>query len=424
MSLYSEPAEMAVLGALMIDPSQTRPVLAMLEPRHFAKQHHQVIFEAVQALAHEGVSVDIVTTRKQLTTMGKLDDIGGVAYLAQLMNDVPATTTAPDYAKLVRDTWVKREFKARCEAGVKTAERNESTPDQLIAMAGELGEGLARASSATFDLYDEVSADMAGEAEPMYGSSTGLKRLDSLTEDTVIGGGFAKGEMSIIAGPTGQGKTMLALNVLCEDIERERRSAFVSFEMTRKQIVERVMRMLCGYSTYERASNAGRADAFQAAFAKCAKASVLIYDSSVMERRPTVDDVVHWLEGHEREQHLDKVYLDYVQKLRLPNRGRKALWEEHADIAEMFRALTKRYGWATVPVSQVNVVDGKVQLRGSMEWPEAAGFIVAVMPPDTKKGQDRNERNLLVEKNRNGSTGGVMTVRINTQTLRMTEVGA
>jgi replicative DNA helicase len=81
-----------------------------LRPEDYYRDRHRVIYTAMLDLADRGEPVDLVTVTNKLSSMGKLDDVGGASYLAELPNFVPTSAHAGSYAEIVRDKAVQRSF--------------------------------------------------------------------------------------------------------------------------------------------------------------------------------------------------------------------------------------------------------------------------------------------------------------------------
>ena len=107
---YNEEAEAATLGALLLNFSNDLldEVLPHVKPEDFFKGAHQLIFNAVLRLHDRGEGVDILTTDKELTNTGDIDKVGGAAYIASLTSRVPTTANVAWYAKIVKETSLRR----------------------------------------------------------------------------------------------------------------------------------------------------------------------------------------------------------------------------------------------------------------------------------------------------------------------------
>ena len=106
---YDITAEQAVLGSCLIDYSVAQKVSLLIKPSDFYREEHSIIFSAVQTLVKEETPVDIISVKNQLTK-DQLKNIGGVTYLAHLADSVPNSANGPYYAKIVKDSSVRRQI--------------------------------------------------------------------------------------------------------------------------------------------------------------------------------------------------------------------------------------------------------------------------------------------------------------------------
>src|SRR3989304_826466 len=111
-SLYVPPhnldAERSVLGALLIDKDSIVKVVEFLRPRHFYKDSHQNIFQAIFDLYEKRDPADLVTVPSVLKERNLLDKCGGVSYLTDLVNSVPTAANIETYARIIKDAALKR----------------------------------------------------------------------------------------------------------------------------------------------------------------------------------------------------------------------------------------------------------------------------------------------------------------------------
>ncbi|HYQ91474.1 MAG TPA: DnaB-like helicase N-terminal domain-containing protein, partial [Candidatus Competibacteraceae bacterium] len=112
VSPYSIEAEQSVLGGLMLDNSAWCAVAKMLSPQDFYRKDHRLIFAAMQSLARQGSPLDLVTLAEALEKQGKLDEIGGFAYLGVLARDTPSAANVKAYAMIVFERSLDRQRQA------------------------------------------------------------------------------------------------------------------------------------------------------------------------------------------------------------------------------------------------------------------------------------------------------------------------
>lgn len=209
-------AERAVLSAVLLDASALARAAELLRPENFFSEPHRRIFEAALALLQKPAPVDIVSVAGWLRDTGRLQQVGGAAYLADLSGEVPAIAHADHYAKRVLDKWRLRQFITTCqrfaaEGYGDTGDIDEflsNAENDLICAAGcpiadeekTLGRCAAEAYQGIVDFYHRP--------EQATILATGLTKLDAL-----LGGGLKPGKLSIVAANPGMGKSVLVQTV-------------------------------------------------------------------------------------------------------------------------------------------------------------------------------------------------------------------
>lgn len=208
---HSLEAERAILGAALQWPDAIATATALIKPEDFYRDAHRRIFQAMLTLR----ATDPVTVKDALIKSGELDEIGGPAYLAGLMDGVPRSSNVEHYAVIVREMAILRGTIFACNkasaAAYDGAEPSGTVVDRafadLLALSSKAsGVGLQPVSSligATLHQLEELSnPDSAA-----WGHRSGLQSLDRKLR------GLRPGKMIVIAGRPGDGKTSLALNL-------------------------------------------------------------------------------------------------------------------------------------------------------------------------------------------------------------------
>lgn len=237
-------AERDLLGAIMISPRVLDNIIGVVRPDDFYKPAHGHIYTAIVELAGAGEPVDTRTVTETLTRTKLLDAVGGAATLGQMMADVPSTTSAGRYARIVRDLASHR---------------------QLIAVAGEIAEmgynpagnfgtALDRAEQLLYEIGDKTSLD--GNAEKLadvltawveavdrrqqegpQGTPTGLIELDAL-----LGGGLRPGQLYTVAARPAMGKSLFGVQVSHHAAHfHDVPSLLVSAEMPTEELLDRLV---------------------------------------------------------------------------------------------------------------------------------------------------------------------------------------
>ncbi|MCB5944825.1 replicative DNA helicase [Acidocella sp. KAb 2-4] len=211
-------AEQALLGALLANNKAYERVSEFLAPEHFADPVHARIYTAIQRRCEAGQIADPVTLRAEFEHSGMLDEVGGTAYLAQLLSAMVGIINAGDYGRVIRDAWLRRQLIDIGETVVNRAFGAEPELDgagQIEAAEQTLfnlaTQGGAERSGISFRQALTEAIDLASKAFQNQGSVSGLDTgLRDLNKRT---GGLHKSDLVILAGRPGMGKTALVTKI-------------------------------------------------------------------------------------------------------------------------------------------------------------------------------------------------------------------
>jgi replicative DNA helicase len=253
-------AEQALLGALLANNKAYERVSEFLAPEHFADAVHGRIFEAIARRIEAGQLADPVTLRSTFEHSGLLDEVGGPAYLAQLLSAMVGIINAGDYGRTIYDAWIRRQLIDLGEVTVNRAFGAEPELDgssQIEAAEQALFDlatrGGAEGSAMSFETALTMAIDTAAKAferdGKVSGLTTGLTDLDNKT------GGLHPSDLLILAGRPGMGKTALATKIAygaaqallnearVDNANAEAKQAVVIFslEMSAEQLATRLL---------------------------------------------------------------------------------------------------------------------------------------------------------------------------------------
>jgi replicative DNA helicase len=210
---HSEEAERAVLGGLLLEPQRLAQVRTRLEPGDWYVERHRLLYQAFLDIAEAGATPDLITLQAHLDQAGSLDAIGGVGYLATLDLDLPDVGRLAEYADIVKDRSVRRDFIAQAQSAIREAlatarpvgellADHRAAADQLLGRAAHVRWEGARA---VLDRLLETLEE--GGQATLQGLTSGYPGWDRL------GPGFLRGGLYVVAGRPGMGKTSLALDL-------------------------------------------------------------------------------------------------------------------------------------------------------------------------------------------------------------------
>ncbi len=253
-------AEQALLGALLANNKAYERVSDFLLPEHFADPIHGRIFQAIARRVDQGQLADAITLKAEFEHSAVLDEVGGTAYLAQLLSAMVGIINAGEYGRAVHDAWMRRELIEIGETLVNNAFGAEPELDgknQLEAAEQSLfnlgANGVAEGGFVTFEraLTDALVTAERAFHQPggVTGLTTGLRDLDKKT------GGMHPSDLIILGGRPGMGKSALATKIaysaakaqlmaaraLGPDVAPKAAVALFSLEMSSEQLATRLL---------------------------------------------------------------------------------------------------------------------------------------------------------------------------------------
>jgi replicative DNA helicase len=244
---HSIEAESSVLGGLLLDNGAWDRVADLLGESDFYRYEHRLVFEAISSLINASRPADVITVFEQLRSLGKADDVGGLAYLNSLAQYVPSAGNIRRYAEIVRERAILRKLVSASDEIATNAFNPQGRPvaaivdeaEQKIFNIGEQGSRMKRGFQAmdtlVVDLLDRVQ-EMADNPNDVTGVPTGFYDLDRMTA------GFQAGDLIVLAARPSMGKTALAINI-AENVALQEGLpvAVFSMEMGAAQLAVRIV---------------------------------------------------------------------------------------------------------------------------------------------------------------------------------------
>jgi replicative DNA helicase len=413
-------AEESILSAILLDNSILLDVLEILTPEDFYRTAHQKIFAAINDLFGRAEPVDLVTLANALRDKGQLDEIGGAAHLARLVDTVPSAVHVAHYARIVRDKSCLRRLIAK--AGEITQKCYQET--------GELDRVMDFAESAVFEISENkhraaffplsgiiesnISAleDRQGNRALITGVPTGFSRLDHMTS------GLQRSDLIILAARPSMGKTALALNIARNAaFEGNVPVAIFSLEMSKEQLS---LRMLCSEARVDSSRVRG-------GFLNPEDWNHITDAASVLSDAPIfIDDSpdisATSIRTKSRRLKMDKelglIIIDYLQLMK----GSSFIERRDLEISEISRSLKLLAKELNVPVLALSQLNRKLEERSDKrpllsDLRESGALeqdadVVTFIYRDEVYNKDENNPNkgtaeLIVAKQRNGPVGSV-----------------
>lgn len=207
---YDDDAERALLGALLIDPEAMRGL--DLDAEEIYIERNRTVFEAMQSITARHASMDYITVSDALKTAGKLKDIGGAAFLTELITATPNSLHIDDYAVIIRDRARRRRIILETQKLTQSAFNLSADLDEAVAHAasrivtGGGGTQSRHIGEVLSELYDEIEAASQNPRD-IFGIPTGLSGFDGITY------GLQRQQVFMLSGEPGVGKSFLAFQL-------------------------------------------------------------------------------------------------------------------------------------------------------------------------------------------------------------------
>lgn len=407
-------AEQITLGAMMLSRDAIADVIELIDAEDYYRPAHGAIHRAITDLYVKGEPTDAAAVAGKLLASGDLQRVGGAPYLFELIDSVPVAASAGWYAKRIRSNAGRRRL---AEAGTKMV-------SLALNPAVEYSEAVDQAGQ-TF--YDATTRHDTGELQPLsaligptleaisaaaenpssvMGLPTGLADLDRLT------GGLRPGQLVVVAGRPGMGKSIFGVDVARVVALRERKPvAFFALEMGEDELIQRILSAETQIPLHalRDAKHLSKTD-----WVRLDEAEQEIADAPLhIDPTPTVTmtEIRARARRLAQRKQLALIVVDYLQ-LMTPARRTESRQQEVADISRGMKLLAKDLRVPVIAVAQLN--RGPEQrtdkrpmlsdLRESGALEQDADLVIFVHRDDyyDKESPRAGEVDLIVAKNRSG----------------------
>lgn len=418
--------EKAVLGALMIDKDAYLEVCDLLRPESFYEPRNQMVYEAIMKLSIEESPVDVLTVTDKLGKMGKLEEVGGPGYIADLSSRVASSANIEYHANVVAEKYLSRQMIHYVgEVGKKTFDETYPIKDVVNdaqAKLFELSQKNMRKDYSVLAPILERAVKSVQDAHSNTGGVTGIPtgfyKLDDITC------GWQKSDLVIIAGRPAMGKTAFALS-LAKNIAADQKipMAFFSLEMSSEQLANRLMAN--AFEIDGKKLMSGQLDRedwnrLDKGMNNLVDAPLYIDDTeglSVMELRTKARRLVN-------EHHVQLIMVDYLQLMTASGMRYNSRQEEVSLISRSLKGLAKELDIPVLALSQLNRgVEGRdgaegkrpmlSDLRESGAIEQDADMVVflhrpeyyGIMMSDDGTKDYRGMAEVIIAKHRKGAVG-------------------
>lgn len=237
---HDPAAETAVLGSVISSPKALDACIPLLRPEDFYTPANEALWDVIAGLHEAGQPVTAITVKDALTTSGRLTQVGGLPYLAELATQGLSPVTAPAHARIVARHATSRRLQAAGTRIVQLSSDGETHPVELVNLAAaELASAHRPANGDTKtrigDFIDDVLDDLEHTDRPagLEWPWIDAKRvLNPLTP----------GQLVIAAGRPGAGKSVLCVDVARDIAFRQGKTVVLhSLEMSKEELTKRII---------------------------------------------------------------------------------------------------------------------------------------------------------------------------------------
>ncbi len=410
-------AEQAVLGAILLNSAAILKALEIFNAEDFYRKSHEKIFNAMDEIIKRNDVVDLLLLRDELERRKELDEIGGPAYLAALVDQVPTAANIEFHARIVHEKAIARNL---LNVSIDIATRCYDDAEDVDILLGDAEQHIFSISEGkvkrAFTHIKEIVRANIDQVEQLYekkslvtGVATGFIGLDQLTS------GFQPSDLVILAARPAMGKTSLCLNIAQYVGVRENiPTAIFSLEMSKEQLG---IRLLCAEARIN-SHNVRIGDLQDDDWERLAHASEILSQSPLFIDDTPAMTIIEMRAKSKRlklEQDLGMVIIDYLQLMQSRSR-RENRQQEITEISRSLKTLAKELDVPVLALSQLsraveNRTDKRPQLsdlRESGAIEQDADVVMFIYRPEVYfEDAPDGIAELIIGKQRNGPIGTV-----------------
>mgnify|MGYP001056184077 FL=1 len=410
--------EKAVIGSMLTDQDAVVAAIETLKPEDFYREDNKLIYSAILNIYNRAEPIDIITLKAELSSMGKLDNVGGLEYIVGLPDKVPTTANVDRYIKIVEEKSMLRNLiKTANEILSMGYDQTEDVEDVMDLAEKKIFDVMQKKSKTGYTSIKDVLVESFTKLEELYnqkqhvtGVPTGFIDLDRMTA------GLHGSEFILIAARPAMGKSAFALNIATYAATRANVPvAIFSLEMSKEQVGNRI---LCSEALVD-SNNVRTGDLNDEELSKLAETSgelsqapIYIDDTAGI----TITEMRARCRKLKLEKNIGLVVVDYLQLIQGSGKtsGRE---QEIAEISRSLKILAKELEIPVIALSQLSrAVEARDDHRPMLSDLRESGSIeqdadiVMFLYRDDYYNEDSPEKNVaevIIAKQRAGSTGTV-----------------
>ena len=417
---HDEEAEQAVLGSMLLDKNAVVKGIEILKPSDFYRSDNATVFEACLNIYNKGEAIDTITISNELTTMGKLDAIGGLEYIAKLPEAVPTTANVEKYIKIVEEKSLLRSLiKSANDMIALGYNQNEEVENIMDRAEQTIFELIQRKSQQGYSSLKDVLVESLNEIQELYskkkrvtGVSTGFADMDNMLS------GLHNSDLILIAARPAMGKTAYALNIATNAaVNAGVGVAVFSLEMSKQQCTNRILAI----QSMVDSQKLSRGELEEDDWTKIGVAASELSDSAGIYIDDTPGITAAEIRAKCRKMKLEHenlglIVIDYLQLISGSGRS-EGRQQEVSEISRALKILAKEINVPVIALSQLSRApeqreDHRPMLQDLRESGsiEQDADIVMFIYRDDYYNQDQPPTNIaeiIIAKNRSGPTGKI-----------------
>ena len=417
---FSLQAEQSVLGSILIDPQKFNDVANLLNESDFYLDVHKLMYSSMHTLAmDQSRQIDAVTLTNAMVERGDMDEAACRSNIMVILNATPTSANLLDYVSIVKEKSLRRQLiEAATEIDGLSFDDGENVyntierAEQLIygVSNGIQNNDLIEIKKLLVEAHTNL-AELAKDPDQFRGVQTHYSGLDNYLV------GMNKGDLIIVGARPAMGKTSFVLNIAENAAYKGKKTVCIfSLEMSAEEIVKRMLSTeACIPSTKLRSGKLDPQDWDKLGQAASKLAECNIYIDGTSES--TVSRMKAKLNRIKGLKSNGLVIIDYLQLMQDPNEKKSGRTAEVSAISRALKLMAKELEVPVICCSQLNrelektkeKIPTMADLRESGSIEQDADAVLLLYRPDyyDQNQEQQNRAQVIVAKNRHGSTGTV-----------------
>lgn len=403
--------ELNLLGICINNASVLDKVIENLTVKNFYLEKHKIIFNALVNLYTKNISIDTITITEELKKTKKLEDAGGIYYLAQITSSALEFRNVKEYIDIIKEKSNQREIIKlannmilKATEGIETKEIINKAETKILSLQNVNTTNMQKIDETLVNVFETIERNYnAGGG--ITGIATGYKTLDKVLS------GLNKKDFVVIAARPSMGKTAFALNI-AYNIATENNVAIFSLEMSNEQLVQRVLAN-ASCVELEKIKNGNLTEKEWE--------KVTLFSTKVAEKKITIDDsgtcTVNDIRAKckriKATKGLDVIVIDYLQLM--SGNGGESRQQDVTEISRGLKQLAKDLDVVVIALSQLSrapeqrnnhrPILSDLRESGSIEQDADVVMFLYRDAYYNAETEDENIAECILAKNRNGEVG-------------------